>query len=254
LELGKEIKSKKAVELLVYLDFLELFSELISKIRFENQSQEKQIIPPFKRLKKSLQKIHHLRLVEKTIKTKELSDEQKFESFKEYLASQKKQIHKESFELVVGSTLKSWEDFLEGIHRGSKGINPLMISTVIHQVVQEELEIISKEAKPPINVHTFRDLFETLKRIIMLENVLIHLGFNSIFIPQIHEEIQSLKNELKPWFSNHLTFQSLSHFLSQREEISKKYLDWGKELKEEKKIRSMEIERKSILLLSKIMS
>lgn len=254
LELGKEIKSKKAVELLVYLEFLELYSDLMSKIHFENKSQEESLFSPFKKLKKSLQKIHHLKLVEKTIKAKEITTGQKFESFKNYLAAQKREMQKEAFDMVVGSSLKTWEEFLDEVKHWSKGINPLMISTAIHQFVQEELESITREVKPPVSAQAFRDLFEAFRRVIMLENILIHLGFNSIFIAQIHEEIQTVKNELKPWYANHLTFQTISHFLSQKEEISKKYLDWVKELKDEKKLRSQQIEQQSLQLLSKIMS
>lgn len=254
LELGKEIKSKKAIDLLGHLEFLELFSDMISKIHFENRSPEKSLFSPLQRLKKSLQKIHHLKLVEKTIKTKELTTGQKFESFKNYLADEKRHMQKEAFDLVVGSSLKSWEELLEGIKNWSKGINPLMINTAIHQLVQEELESITKEVKPPVGAQAFRDLFEALRKVIMLENILIHLGFNSIFISEIHQEIFTLKNDLKPWYANHLTFQTISHFLSQKEEISKKYLDWVKELKDEKKLLSLQIEQQSIHLFAKIMT
>jgi hypothetical protein len=254
LDLGKEIKSKKAVDLLGHLEFLELYSDLIYKIQGETKNQEKPLFSPLLRLKKSLQKIHHLKLVEKTTKSREITSGQKFESFKNYLAAQKRQMQKDAFELVVSSSLKTWDEFQDGIRLRSKGINPLMISTAIHQLVQEELESIRVEVMPPVSAQTFRDLFETFRRIIMLENILLHLGFNSIFIPQIHQEIQTVKNELKPWYSNHLSFQTLSHFLSQKEEAAKKYLDWVKELKEEKKIRSVEIEQQSLQLISKIMS
>jgi hypothetical protein len=253
LELGKEIKSKKAIELYNHLEFLELYSDLISKIHFENKSLEQPLFTPFKRLKKSLKKFHYLKLVERGVKNKEVGTGQKFESFKVYLATQKRQMQEDAFDLVVGSSLKTWEEFLEASRKWSKGINPLMISTAIHQLVQEELELVNREVKPPISTQTFRDLFESLRRVIMLENMLINLGFNSIFVNQVHQEIQLLKNDLKPWYSNHLTFQTISYFLSEKEEVSKKYLDWVKELKESKKIMSNLIENQAIQLISKIM-
>jgi hypothetical protein len=254
LELGKEIKTKKALELFNQLEFLELYSDLISKIHFENKSLPQPIFAPLKRLKKSLKKLQYLKLVDKNLKNKELNTGQKFESFKEYLASQKRQIQEDAFDLVLGSSLKTWDELLEASRKWSKGINPLMISTAVHQLVQEELELVNKEVKPPISTQAFRDLFESLRRVIMLENLLIHLGFNSIFLPQIHEEIQLVKNNLKPWYTNHLTFQTISHFLSEKEEISKKYLDWVKELKEEKKTISLTVEIQAVQLLSKIMT
>jgi predicted nucleic acid-binding protein len=88
--------------------------------------------------------------------------------------------------------------------------------------------------------------------VIALENLLIHLGFNAIYLPQVHAEIEALKNGLKPWYSNHLILQSLSHFVAQKEEVPKKYLDWVKELKEEKKGLSTTLEKQALSLLRKV--
>nr|WP_287937674.1 hypothetical protein [Algoriphagus sp.] len=254
LDLGKEIKSKKAIELLGHLEFLELYSDLLSKIHFENESLGQSMFSSFKKLKKSLRKIQHLKLVEKSLKLRETESGQKFESFRTYLSSQKRIMQKEAFDLMVGSSLKAWDDFLERAHQASKGIKPLMISTAIHQLVQEELELATNDVKTPMSTQSFRDLFESFKKVIMLENILLHLGFNSIFIPQIHQEIQLVKNGLKPWYSNHLTFQTMTHFLSEKEDISKKYLDWVKELKEEKKKMSTDIEKQAFELVKKVIS
>lgn len=254
LELGKEIKSKKAIQLLGYMDFLELYSDLLSKIHFENEQLAKSLFSPLKKLKKALKKIQHLKLVEKTIKQREDSSGLKFESFKAYLGAQKRIMQKETFDLVVGSSLKMWDDFLDHAHQASKGIKPLTISTAIHQLVQEELELATNDVKTPMSTQSFRDLFESFRKVIMLENILLHLGFNSIFIPQIHQELQTVKNGLKPWYANHLTFQTMTHFLSDREDVSKKYLDWVKELKEEKKNLSGEIEKQAFELLKKVIS
>ena len=87
----------------------------------------------------------------------------------------------------------------------------------------------------------------------MLENILLHLGFNSIFIPQIHQELQSVKNGLKPWYANHLSFQALTQFLSEKESPSKKYIEWLKELKQEKKSLSSEIEKQAFELMNKVL-
>jgi len=254
LDLGKEIKSKKAIQLLGHMEFLELYADLLSKIHFENKDLDQSLFSPLKKLKKSLKKIHHLKLVEKNLKTRESISGQKFESFRTYLSVQKRIMQKETFDLVVGSSLKNWEELLDRAHQASKGLKPLTISTAIHQLVQEELEMATNDVKSPMSTQSFRDLFESFRKVIMLENILLHLGFNSIFIPQIHQELQSVKNGLKPWYAYHLTFQTMTHFLSEKEDVSKKYLDWVKELKEEKKNLSSEIEKQAVELVRKVVS
>lgn len=254
LELGKQVKSKKAIALLTKMEFLELYTDLISKIHFENENLAIDLFSAFKLLKKSLRKTHHLKLVERNLKGREEKTLLTYESYRNYLDVQKRKIQKEAFDLVVSSTLKIWDDFQEKSHQSSRGIKPLMINTAINQLVQEELEALHRDLKAPMESQGFRDLFESLRKIIMLENLLLQLGFNPIFVSQIHEEIALLKENLKPWYSNHLSFQALSGFLAEKEDISKKYMDWIKELKEEKKSLSSEIEKQAFELIRKVIS
>lgn len=253
LALGKQIKSKKAIELQTKLEFLELFTDLMDKIHFENKSLGSDLFLPFKTLKKSLRKTHHLKLVERNLKARETKTELGYDSYQEYLVTQKRKIKKEAFDLVVGSSLKTWDDFQLKSQQSSKGIKPLMINTAINQLVQEELEFLHHDLKIPLQSQGFRDLFESLRKIIMLENLLIQLGFNPIFVSTIHDEIGQLKENLKPWYSNHLAFQTLSGFLAEKDTISKKYMDWIKELKEEKTSLSSEIEKQAFELLKKVL-
>ncbi|MBA4299239.1 hypothetical protein SAMN03080617_01055 [Algoriphagus alkaliphilus] len=253
LALGKQINSKKAIELQTKLEFLELFTELMEKIHFENESLSNELFLRFKPLKKSLRKTHHLKLVERNLKSKEERSGLQFDSYRDYLLIQKKKIQKEAFDLVVGSTLKTWDDFRENAQKISRGIKPLTINTAINQLFQDELIFLHRELKAPISSQGFRDLFESLRKIIMLENLLIQLGFNPIFVSSIHEEIAQVKDQLKPWYSNHLAFQTLSGFLAEKTSISKKYMDWIKELKEEKKSLSSEIEKQAFVLLKKVL-
>ena len=252
LELGKEIKSSKAIALLEQLEFLELYSELLEKIHFEQKHLGYSLFFPLKTLKKSLKKIHHLKLVEIGLKQREKTLLLPFESFKTYLNEQKRGMQKEAFDLMVGSSLKMWEEYLEKAHEASKGIKPLVLTTSIHQLVQEELSFLGKEVSSPISTQGYRDLFEGLRKVIILENLLIHLGLNPIYLPQVHEELERLKNGLKPWYANHLNLQSLTHFIGQREEVSKKYLDWVKELTEEKKMLTSSLEKQALSLLRKV--
>lgn len=253
LALGKQVKSKKAIELQTKLEFLELFTDLMEKVHFNNSSLGNDLFTPFKSLKKSLRKTHHLKLVERNLRSREEKTGLLYDSYREYLLIQKRKIQKEAFDLVVGSTLKIWDDFSEKAHQTSRGIKPLTINTAINQLVQEELESVHRELKAPIHSQGFRDLFESLRKLIMLENLLIQLGFNPIFVSVIHEEISHLKENLKPWYSNHLAFQTLSGFLAEKTSISKKYMDWIKELKEEKKSLSSETEKQAFSLLNKVL-
>ncbi len=253
LALGKQVKSKKAIELQLKLEFLELYADLMEKIHFETQNLGNDFFSPFKSLKKSLRKTHHLKIVERSLKSREQSTGLLYDSYQEYLLVQKRKIQKEAFDIVVGSTLKIWDDFRDKAHQSSKGIKPLTINTAINQLVQEELDLLNRELKKPIHSQGFRDLFESLRKIIMLENLLIQLGFNPIFVHSIHQEIAQLKENLKPWYSNHLAFQTLSGFLAEKTNISKKYMEWIKDLKEEKKSLSSEIEKQAFLLMDKVL-
>lgn len=253
LALGKQVKSKKAIELQLKLEFLELFADLMEKINFESQNLGNDLFSPFKSLKRALRKTHHLKLVERNLKSREEDSGLLYDSYRAYLLVQKRKIQKEAFDLVVGSTLKIWDDFREKALDASREIKPLAINTAINQLVQEELESIHRELKSPIHSQGFRDLFESLRKIIMLENLLIQLGFNPIFVNSIHDEIAQLKENLKPWYSNHLAFQTLSGFLAEKTSISKKYMEWIKELKEEKKSLSSDIEKQAFSFLTKIL-
>jgi hypothetical protein len=253
LALGKQVKSKKAIELQSKLEFLELFTDLMGKIHFEDPSRGPELFFPFKPLKKSLGKTHHLKLVERNLKAREVHSGLTYASYRGYLASQKKEIQKQAFDLVVGSSLKIWDDFREKAQVASGGIKPLVINTAINQLVQEELGFLHHDLKMPLQSQGFRDLFESLRKIIMLENLLIWLGFNPIFVSSIHDNIHQLKENLKPWYSNHLAFQALTGFLAEKDDIAKKYMVWIKELKEEKKSLSSEIEKQAFELLNKIM-
>ncbi|WP_373397274.1 hypothetical protein V8V91_22295 [Algoriphagus halophilus] len=153
---------------------------------------------------------------------------------------------------MVGSTLKSWDELYQNAQQASKGLKPLAISSAINQIIQEELDFIKLDLKASLDSKALKEIFDALKTIIMLENLLIHLGFNPIFVPSIHEEINLLKNSLKPWYSNQLSLQSLTHFLAEKENVSKKYLDWTNELKVQKKLLSSQAEKQAHLLFDKL--
>ncbi|PZX53452.1 hypothetical protein LV84_03176 [Algoriphagus ratkowskyi] len=253
LTLGKQIKSKKAIELLGKMEFLELYADLMAKVHFEIEGLNFDIFKDFKDLKRSLRKIHHFKLAEKSLNDRELKLGVKFNGYRIHLDKYKKQLYTEAFDLIVGSTLKSWENFHDKAKNASRGIKPLGINTAVNQIIQEELDFFQLDKKGAMDSKALKDTFEGLRTIIMLENLLIHLGFNSIFISTIHQDIAELKDNLKPWYSNQLSLQSLTHFLRDKPEAGKKYLDWLKELKEHKTSLASQAEKQALLLFEKIL-
>ncbi|WP_192085727.1 hypothetical protein [Algoriphagus sp. Y33] len=253
LTLGKQIKSKKAIELLGKMDFLELYADLMAKVHFDIEGLNFNIFSDFKLMKRSLRKIHHFKLAEKSLNNRELVLGIKYNGYRIHLDKYKKKLYAEAFDLIVGSTLKSWDEFHQKAMNASRGIKALTINTAVNQIIQEELEFFALDHKGSMDSKALKDTFEGLRTIIMLENTLIQMGFNSIFVAGIHGEIEALKNNLKPWYSNHLSLQSLTHFLGTKEVVSKKYLDWAKELKTEKTALSAQAEKQAHDLFDKIL-
>ncbi|WP_296704304.1 hypothetical protein [Algoriphagus sp.] len=253
LALGKQIKSKKAIELLGKMEFLELYCNLLGKIHFDKEGLNFDIFSSFKKLEKSLRKVHHFKLVESNFQVYEKKTKLTFNSYHQYMDKQKKNLYNETFDLVVGSTLKSWDELFLAAHKSSQGLKPLAISSAINQIISEELGFIQLDLKAKLDSKALKEIFDALRTIIMLENLLIHLGFNPIFVSSIHEEIKQLKDNLKPWYSNQLALQSLTHFVAEKENASKKYLDWINELKVQKKVLSTVAEKQAHQLFDKIL-
>ncbi len=65
----------------------------------------------------------------------------------------------------------------------------------------------------------------------MVENIKIAVGFNSLFIEDIHVEMKKLCQILNVWFQNHLFAQHLNFFLSENEMVGAKYLELAKSIK-----------------------
>ena len=106
LVLGKQIKSKKAIELLGKMDFLELYADLMAKVHFQVEGLNFDIFKDFKEMKKILRKIHHFKLAEKSLNDRELKLGIKYNGYRIHLDKYKKQLYTEAFDLMVGSTLK----------------------------------------------------------------------------------------------------------------------------------------------------
>lgn len=254
LALGKQIKSKKATQLAMKMDFIELYSELLDKIHHDVKGLNFDIYSDFKPLQKVLHKVHYFKLAENGLNEREYKYQVKYNSYRQHLDKYKKNLYAQAFNLVLATTLGSWEELYQKAQNSSKNIDVLTINTASTQLIDEELEFFKLDGNGPMDSKTFKDIFEGLRTIIMLENLRIHLGFNPIFISEIHHEIEELKDDLKPWYSNHLTLQSLTYFISERDQASKKYIEWLKDLKSEKKVLSAQAEKRAQSLFDKILN
>jgi len=79
-----------------------------------------------------------------------------------------------------------------------------MVNTAINQIIAgTQLEYLGSFRKGgAMDSTVLRDVFEEIgEKIIILRNLLIHLGVNiqSLF-PAIHTDIEQLKTTFKPWY------------------------------------------------------
>lgn len=252
LALGRQMKSKKSIELLRKLTFLELYVELISKVHYKVDEPFKDHFAAFVPLQKSLRKIQHLQLVINNLDQRKKYTGLTYGSYENHLEKYKKSLYNASYDLILSSSLQPWDEFLLNAKHASERLKPLAVNTAINHLIQEELESFHPNLHGEMDTSGLKAVFKGLRTIIMLENVLIYLGFNPIYIAKTHQDIAEVKNNLKPWYSNHLAFQSLSHFLGSKQVVSKKYLEWMKDLSGEKKELTHQVEQEAISLFKKI--
>lgn len=253
LDLIKRMKAKKAILLLGKISFLELFSELMFSVHDRQNDHEENPFHPFRPLHKKLQKVYHHKLVEKSLKERKRSKELKYTSFSNSLKSYKKELYNSTYDMIVGSTFKHWGTFHETSLRMSQGLKPLMLNTGVNKVMQRELESFQLNHSGSLSTQNLQEIYQGLRRIIILENILVQLGFNSVFPSETHMGINELKDCLKLWYTNHLTLQSLTYHLGKQEKPAEKYLDWLKGLTAEKKSLSQQSEEQAKLLFQKML-
>lgn len=234
-DLGKQFKGKKAVDLESKLIFLEIYVDLLSRIHFNEEKLRFELFSPFKKIFKGLKKVKHLKVIEKQLAEQELKHNINFGSYTKALASEKKMLYTEVFDLIVGAPLKMWEKLYEDAHLYSLGLKPLMINTATTQIINEELEFFNLEDKNRLNYKGLKDIYEGLRIIIALENLRVESGFNAIFVEEVHKHMEDLQKSLLLWYENHLFMQHLTAFLADKENISKKYLDLLADLNTNKK-------------------
>jgi hypothetical protein len=253
LALGKKYRGKKAVELEQRLIFLEIYTDLLSRIYFEEEKLQFKLFSPFKKIFKGLKKTKHLKFIMRQLDDIEEKNNLSFNSYRKQLENEKAILYTEVYDQIVATPLKVWEQLFEEVHQYSKGLKPLMINTSTTQIINEELEFFNLDNKEKLNSGALKDIYEGLRVITALENLRIESGFNSIFVQEVHDRMAELQRSLNDWYQNHLFLQHLTGYLADREHISKKYLELLSQLQANKKTYTQKVESQCKQLFERIL-
>lgn len=251
--LSKQYRGKKAIELENRLIFLEIYIDLLSRIHFKEDKLKFRLFSPFKHIFKGLKKTKHLKMIMGQLEEIKTRENNTFNSYQKILESEKNKLYSEVYELVVSSPLKVWEDLYEEASHYSKGIKPLMINTATTQIIDEELGFFKIENNGKLDSKNLKDIYEGLRVITALENLRIESGFNPVFVQEVHDRMSELQKIMLKWYENHLFMQHLGGYLTDKEDISKKYLDLLANLQNNRKNFSKQIESKCNLLFERIL-
>ncbi|HLW20332.1 MAG TPA: hypothetical protein VKX33_08415 [Cyclobacteriaceae bacterium] len=248
--LGKNFKSKKAIELEEKLIFLNIYLQVLNKIYFKEERLKFEPFEPFKPICRSMKRIHHFKLA--TAAFEEVKGTQSFTAFEAFLTAEKKVLYKEAYEVLISSPIDIWESFYLTVYSHSKKVQPLMINTATTQLINEELEYISFKEADQLDSEALKDIMEALRVITVGENMKIAIGLNPSFTSVIHGEMKSLSQLLIQWHQIHLFAQYLNYFLSGNEDVSLKYLELAKKAKIKKQRLSVGADSLCKKLLSKL--
>ncbi|PRY87964.1 hypothetical protein [Mongoliibacter ruber] len=251
--LSKQFRGKKAIELESRLIFLEIYIDLLSHIHFDKEGLKFELFAPFKSIFKGLKKTKHLKMVINQVEAIKLNDSIEFKSYTKTLLSEKNKLYAEVYDHVLVAPLFIWENLYESAHKLSKGLKPLMINTATTQIINEELEYFNLDHKSRLDSKALKDIYEGLRVIIALENLRIESGFNPIFVDEVHDKMGLLQKSLLKWYENQLFIQHLTGFLSDKQNISKKYLDLLANLQDNKRSFKSLLEKQIRELFEKIL-
>jgi hypothetical protein len=250
--LGKNFKSRKALELEDRLIFLNIYLQLLSKIHFKEERLKFESFGPFKTILKSLKRIHHYKLAMTAFEEEKRSRGSSYNTYENFLAAEKKELYKKAYEGLVSAPLDIWEELYITSYHYSKGVSPLMINTATTQLINEEIEDISVVDEDLLDSQSIRDLMEGLRIIHAVENINISLGLNPFFIPNIHLEMKALNQLVIKWHQTHLFAQHLNFFLGENDQVATKYLDMAKRTKIKKQRLTKELANLCMPFFSKL--
>ncbi|MCR9013670.1 hypothetical protein [Aquiflexum gelatinilyticum] len=253
LSLSKRYRGKKSMELEQKLIFLEIYVDFLSRIHFKEENLKFQLFSPFKKIFKGLKKTKHLKMIMKQVESVKMRDNVVFNSYTKALESEKNKVYAEVYDLIVSTPLQIWDELYNEVYQYSRGLKPLMVNTSTTQIISEELEFFNLDNKTKLDTKALKDIYEGIRVIIALENLRIESGFNSIFVKEVHVRMSELQKDLLVWYQNQLFLQHLTGFLTDKEDISKKYIDLLASLQQNKKINTAKVETKCRELFERIL-
>lgn len=253
LSLSKRYRGKKSIELEQKMIFLEIYVDFLSRIHFKEENLKFQLFSPFKKIFKGLKKTKHLKMIMRQMESVKMRDNVVFNSYTKALESEKNKIYAEVYDLIVSAPLQIWDELYESVYRYSKGLKPLMINTATTQIISEELEFFNLDNKTKLDTKALKDIYEGIRIITALENLRIESGFNPIFVKEVHGRMNELQKDLLSWYENHLFLQHLTGFLTDKENISKKYIDLLASLQQNKRTNTNKVEAKCRELFERIL-
>lgn len=237
--LGKNFRSKKALELQEKLIFFNVYLHILNKIHFQQERLKFESFSGFKAIDRSLKRIHHYKLV--TTAFEEEKGKVGYGSYEAFLMGEKKGLYKEVYELIISRPLDIWEKLYVAAYDYSQGIKPLMIDTAARQLINEELEFMNAGDTSLLDSQTMRELMDGLQIITAVENINLAVGLNPVYTSNIHKEMKGLLKALTSWNRTYLFAQHLNYFLSDNEQVGNKYLELAKRMRDKKKRLALDV-------------
>lgn len=231
--LGKNFRSRKALELEEKLIFINVYFHILNKIHFQEERLKFESYSSFNAICKSLKRIRHYKLAVSAFEEEKI--EATYSTYEHFLLAEKKAIYKNAYEIIVSRPSDIWEPLYASAYDYSKGTKPLEIDTATRQVIDEELEYINFKGKEGMDSQALRDIMQALQIITVVENVKVAIGLNPVFTSDIHQEMKTLSKALARWNQTYLFAQHLNYFLSDNEGVGKKYLGLARRTKEKRK-------------------
>lgn len=222
-ELSKKIRSKKALELEDQLFFIRVFLLVLDRANFREKQRVNQSFGPFKELYKQLRKVQHIKMIQEGYEEHFGDNKGLYAEYGKAIAADKKSIYTHVYEIILSIPPQDWEKLYQDVLLHAKGLSILTINTAMTQIINEEIEYFSFDAKTKLDPQSIHDIFKGIKKVTCLEKTRLTIGLNTIFTPLVHEQILSLQEEMVVWHKNQLLLQHLGNYLAKKEKVSKKY-------------------------------
>ena len=239
--LNKNFKSTKALELNDNLIFLNIYLDLLNRIHFDEERLQFQLFEPFKPIHKALKRIQHFKLVQAALEQESSTHDTSYNTYKKFLAGEKKELYKEVYEILFTTPLDIWESLYASIGNYGRNNGPLQIDTATLQLVNEEIDFFQKDKNSQMDSQSIKYLMDGIRVITVVENVRIAVGMNTIFTDPVHEKLKGLRLALNRWRQTHLFGQHLQFFLGENIDVGPKYIDLAKRVKNNKQRLTKEI-------------